>query len=119
MFYCKESITETLALIRSKTDGVIHIPMSIYKYGERWTDEFRIRDGHIKLEDGTWVTEVDVGDYLNKLETDILDLYTSYQTGLNEIRLLKQQRYEMEYGLRVAEKALKKSLAMTKELIQD
>jgi predicted DNA-binding protein (UPF0278 family) len=119
MFYGKESITETLALIRNKTSGVIHIPMQIYKHGERWTDEFRIRDGHIKLEDGTWVTEVDVGDYLNKLEKDILDLYTSYQTNLEEIRLLKQQRYEMEYGLRVAEKSLKKSLAMTKELIQD
>jgi hypothetical protein len=119
MFYGKESITETLELIRSKTDGVIHIPMSQYKLGERWTDEFRIRDGHIKLEDGSWVTEVDIEDYLYKLEKDILDLYTSYQTGLDEIRLLKQQRYEMEYGLRVAEKALKTSLAMTKELIQD
>ena len=119
MFYGKESITETLALIRSKTDGVIHIPMSEYKLSERWTDEFRIRDGHIKLEDGSWVTEVDVGDYLNKLEKDILDLHASYQTGLNEIRLLKQQRYEMEYGLRVAEKALKNSLAMAEELIQD
>jgi len=86
---------------------------------ERWTDEFRVRDGHVKQEDGTWVTEVDVGDYLNKLEADILDLHTSYQTGLNEIRLLKQQRYEMEYGLRVAERALKNSLALTKELIQD
>ena len=119
MFYGKESITETLALIRNKTSGIIRIPMPEYKMSERWTDEFRIRDGHVKQNDGTWVTEVDVGDYLNKLETDILDLYTSYQTGLNEIRLLKQQRYEMEYGLRVAEKALKKSLAMTKELIQD
>ena len=119
MFYGKESITETLALIRNKTSGVIRIPMSQYKLGERWTDEFRIRDGHVKLEDGSWVTEVIVEEFLGKLEKDILDLYTSYQTGLNEIRLLKQQRYEMEYGLRVAEKALKNSLAMTKELIQD
>ena len=119
MFYGKESITETLALIRSKTDGVIHIPMSEYKLSERWTDEFRIRDGHVKLEDGSWVTEVIVEEFLGKLEKDILDLYASYQTGLNDIRLLKQQRYEMEYGLRVAEKALKNSLAMTKELIQD
>ena len=119
MFYSKESITETVALIRNKTSGVIRIPMPDYKMNERWTDEFRIRDGHTKLEDGSWVTEVHVEDYLNKLEKDILDLYTSYQTGLDEIRLLKQQRYEMEYGLRVAEKALKNSLALTKELIQD
>jgi hypothetical protein len=119
MFYGKESITETLALIRNKTSGIIRIPMPDYKMNERWTDEFRIRDGHVKHEDGTWVTEVNVGDYLNNLEKDILDLHASYQTGLNEIRLLKQQRYEMEYGLRVAERALKNSLAMTKELIQD
>jgi hypothetical protein len=119
MFYSKESITETVALIRNKTSGVIRIPIPDYKMNERWTDEFRIRDGHTKLEDGSWVTEVIVEEYLGKLEKDILDLYTSYQTGLDEIRLLKQQRYEMEYGLRVAEKALKNSLALTKELIQD
>jgi hypothetical protein len=119
MFYGKESITETLALIQTKISGIIRIPMPDYKMNERWTDEFRVRDGHVKQEDGTWVTEVDVGDYLNKLEKDILDLHTSYQTGLNEIRLLKQQKYEMEYGLRVAERALKNSLALTKELIQD
>ena len=119
MFYSKESITETVALIRNKTSGVIRIPMPEYKMSERWTDQFRIRDGHTKLEDGTWVTEVIVEAYLGKLENDILGLYASYQTSLNEIRLLKQQRYEMEYGLRVAEKALRNSLALTKELIQD
>jgi predicted DNA-binding protein (UPF0278 family) len=32
---------------------------------------------------------------------------------------LKQQRYEMEYGLRVAEKALKNSLALTKEMLDE
>jgi hypothetical protein len=119
MFYSKESIAETLALIRNKTSGVIRIPMPDYKMNERWTDEFRIRDGHIKLQDGSWVTEVDVEVFLGKLEKDVLDLYDNYQESLNEIRLLKQQRYEMEYGLRVAERALKNSLALTKELIQD
>ena len=122
MFYGKESIDKQFdPLLNKLTQQELFLfePMPDYKLGERWTDEFRIRDGHVKQNDGTWVTEIDVGDYLNKLETDILDLYTSYQTGLTEIRLLKQQRYEMEYGLRVAEKALKKSLAMTKELIQD
>jgi len=32
---------------------------------------------------------------------------------------LKQQRREMEYGLRVAERALKNSLAITKEMINE
>jgi len=119
MFYGKESIAETLALIRNKSSGIIRIPMPDYKMNERWTDEFRVRDGHVKQEDGTWVTEVDDEVFLGKLEKDVLDLYDNYQESLNEIRLLKQQRYEMEYGLRVAERALKNSLAMTKELIQD
>lgn len=119
MFYSKESISETVALIRNKTSGVIHIPMPIYKYGERWTDEFRIRDGHTKLEDGSWVTEVIVEVYLEKLERDILDLYDNYQDSIKQNNLLIRKNREMEYGLRVAEKALKNSLALTKELIQD
>jgi hypothetical protein len=119
MFYGKEMITEKITLIRNKISGVVHIPMPEFKMNERWTDEFRIRDGHTKLEDGTWVTEVGVEDFLARLETDILDLYSKYQDSLTDIRLMKHQRYEMEYGLRVAERSLKNSLAMTKELIQD
>jgi len=119
MFYSKESITETVALIRNKTSGVIRIPMPDYKMNERWTDEFRIRDGHIKLEDGSWVTEVIVEAYLGKLEKDILGLYDNYQDSIKQNTLLIRKNREMEYGLRVAEKALKNSLALTKELIQD
>jgi predicted DNA-binding protein (UPF0278 family) len=93
--------------------------MPSYKEGERWTDEFRIRDGHTKLADGTWVTIIKVTTWVEKLKKDTEDLFTSYQTNLQEIRLLKQQRREMEYGLRVAEKALKNSLALTKEIINE
>jgi hypothetical protein len=119
MFYGRESIAEDLKPIRNKISGVIRIPMPSYKNSERWTDEFRIRDGHVKLEDGTWVTEVVVEEYLGELEKSILDLYDSYQKSLQEKRLLLQQRREMEYGLRVAEKSLKNSLALTKEMIDE
>lgn len=119
MFYDKESITERVALIRNKTSGVIRIPMPEYKLSERWTDEFRIRDGHIKLEDGTWVTEVIVEEYLGKMEQDILELYDNYQDSLKNNTLLRQKNREMEYALRVGEKALKNALAMTKELIYE
>jgi hypothetical protein len=119
MFYDRDSITKDLALIRNKISGVIRVPMPNYKNGERWTDEFRIRDGHIKLEDGTWVTEIIVEDYLGDIEKSILQLYDSYQKSLQENRVLLQQRREMEYGLRVAEKALKNSLAITKESIDE
>lgn len=119
MFYSKEMITERVALIRDKTSGVIRIPMPEYKMNERWTDEFRIRDGHIKLEDGTWVTEIAVEDFLGKLEEDILALYEHHQETLCKLNLVGRQKREMEYGLRVAEKALKNSLAITKELIDE
>jgi hypothetical protein len=57
--------------------------------------------------------------YLGKLEKDILDLYDNYQDSVKQNNLLIRKNREMEYGLRVAEKALKNSLALTKELIQD
>jgi hypothetical protein len=119
MIYSKESITETMALIRNKTSGVVRVPMPEYKMGERWTDEFRIRDGHVKLEDGTWVTEIIVEEYLGKLERDIIELYDNYQDSLRKNELLRQRNREMEYALRVGEKALRNALAMTKEMIHE
>ena len=110
MFYGRESISKDLAPIRNKISGVIRLPIPDYKMNERWTDEFRLRDGHIKLEDGTWVTEVIVEDYLAEIEKNILYLYDSYQQSLKENRKLIQQRREMEYGLRVARKSLTKAL---------
>jgi hypothetical protein len=110
MFYGRESISKDLAPIRNKVSGVIRLPIPEYKMSDRWTDEFRIRDGHIKLEDGTWVTEVIVEDYLAEIEKSILYLYDNYQQSLKENRKLIQQRREMEYGLRVARKSLTKAL---------
>jgi hypothetical protein len=122
MFYGKETIEQNFSLVLNKLEEqelFLFEPMPSYKLNDRWTDEFRIRDGHTKLADGTWVTINKVPTWVEKLKKDTEDLYTSYQTNLQEIRLLKQQRYEMEYGLRVAEKALKNSLALTKEMINE
>lgn len=119
MFYGKDNVDADFTLLLNKLEQqelFLFEPMPSYKNGERWTDEFRIRDGHTKLADGTWVTIIKVTTWVEKLKKDTVDLYTSYQTNLQEIRLLKQQRREMEYGLRVAEKALKNSLALTKEM---
>lgn len=122
MFYGKDMVGKDFDLLINKLDQqelFLFEPMPSYKEGERWTDEFRIRDGHTKLADGSWVTIIKVTTWVEKLKKDTEDLYTSYQTNLQEIRLLKQQRREMEYGLRVAEKALKNSLALTKEMINE
>ena len=122
MFYGKDMVGKDFDLLLNKLEQqelFLFEPMPNYKTGERWTDEFRIRDGHTKLADGSWVTIIKVTTWVEKLKKDTEDLFTSYQTNLQEIRLLKQQRREMEYGLRVAEKALKNSLALTKEIINE
>jgi hypothetical protein len=122
MFYGKDMVTKDFDLLINKLSEqelFLFEPMPSYKTGERWTDEFRIRDGHTKLADGSWVTIIKVTNWVEKLKKDTEDLYTSYQTNIQEIQLLKQQRREMEYGLRVAEKALKNSLALTKEMINE
>jgi hypothetical protein len=93
--------------------------MPSYKNGERWTDEFRIRDGHTKLADGTWVTVHNLAQYVHAIHKNTTDLYEQYQKTLRELSLVKRKNHEMEYGLRVAEKALKNSLQLTQDMIND
>ena len=115
MFYGKDMVGSHFDLLINKLSQqelFVFEPMPSYKTGEKWTDEFRIRDGHTKLADGSWVNIIKVTDWVEKLKNDTQDLYTSYQTNLKEIQLLKQQRYEMEFGLRQAQKSLNKALAM-------
>jgi hypothetical protein len=122
MFYGKDMVGKDFDLLINKLEQqelFLFEPMPSYKEGDRWTDEFRIRDGHTKLADGSWVTIIKVTTWIEKLKKDTEDLYTSYQTNLQEIRLLKQKNHEMEYGLRVAEKALKNSLQLTQDMIND
>jgi hypothetical protein len=124
MFYGKESIQKEFELVTEKLNSLdqplfMFESMPSYKNGERWTDEFRIRDGHTKLADGTWVTVHNLAEYVNAIHKNTTDLYEQYQKTLRELSLTKQKNREMEYGLRVAEKALKNSLALTKEMINE
>ena len=122
MFYGKESIDNQFNPLLNKLEQqelFLFEPIPSYKLTERWTDEFRIRDGHTKLADGTWVTIHKVTTWVHQLKKDTTELYEQNTKQSREISLLRQQRYEMEYGLRVAEKALKNSLALTKEMIDE
>ena len=119
MFYGKDMVEKNFDVLLQKLEQqelFLFEPMPSYKEGERWTDEFRIRDGHTKLADGTWVTIHKVTTWVQQLKKDTTELYEQNRKQSREISLLKQQRREMEYGLRVAEKALKNSLALTKEM---
>jgi hypothetical protein len=122
MFYGKENMEKNFDVLLQKLEQqelFLFEPMSSYKLNERWTDEFRIRDGHTKLADGTWVTIHKVNTWVEQLKKDTTELYDQCQKNYREIDLLRQQRREMEYGLRVAEKALKNSLALSKEMIDE
>ena len=122
MFYGKDMVEKNFDVLLQKLEQqelFLFEPMPSYKEGERWTDEFRIRDGHTKLADGSWVTIHKVTTWVDKLKKDTVELYEQNQQRYREIELLKRQRREMEYGLRVAEKALKNSLALTKEMIDE
>jgi hypothetical protein len=125
MFYGKDTIEKNFEVLLQKLEQqelFLFEPMPSWKEekeGSKWTDEFRIRDGHTKLADGSWVTIHKVTDWVEELKKDTTELYEQNTKQSREISLLKQQRYEMEYGLRVAEKALKNSLALTKEMIDE
>lgn len=122
MFYGKDSIEDNFDVLLQKfqqQELFLFEPMPKYKEGERWTDEFRIRDGHTKLADGSWVTIHKVTTWVEKLKQDTIETYDNYQDALRKNRLLVQKNREMEYGLRVAAKALKNSLELTKEMIDE
>jgi hypothetical protein len=115
MFYGKDSIEENFDVLLNKLEEqelFVFKPMPIFKHGERWTDEFRIRDGHTKLADGSWVTIIKVTELINKLKQDTIETYDNYQDALKNNSALKRQRHEMEFGLRSAQKSLNKALAM-------
>jgi len=122
MFYGKDMVAENFNVLLQKLEQqelFLFEPMPKYKEGERWTDEFRVRDGHTKLADGTWVTIHKVTTWVEKLKKDTTELYEQNQKTNRELNLAKRRIYEMEYGLRVAEKALKNSLALTKEMTNE
>jgi hypothetical protein len=122
MFYGKDMVEKNFDVLLQKLEQqelFLFEPMPSYKEGERWTDEFRIRDGHTKLADGSWVTIHKVTTWVQKMKQDTIEVYDNYQDALRKNRLLVQKNREMEYGLRVAEKALKNSLALTKEMIDE
>ena len=115
MFYGKDMVEKNFDILLQKLEQqelFLFEPMPSYKEGDRWTDEFRIRDGHTKLADGTWVTIHKVNTWVDKLKKDTLDLYEQCQKNYREIDVLKRQKNEMEFGLRHAQKSLNKALAM-------
>jgi len=115
MFYGKESIEDQFSLVLNKLgqqELFLFEPMPTYKEGDRWTDEFRIRDGHTKLADGSWVTIHKMTTYVEGLQESATDLYDTYLKTCRDLNVANRQKREMEFGLRSAQKSLGRALAM-------
>lgn len=115
MFYGRDSIENQFAPLLKKLEDhelFLFIPIPDYKMGERWTDEFRIRDGYTKLADGSWVTVHKMTTYIETLQKSTSELYDNYRETIDKLNLAKQQNTEMEFGLRTAQKSLNKALEM-------
>jgi len=115
MFYGKDSIENQFDPLLKKLEEqelFLFEPIPSYKLNEKWTDEFRIRDGHTKLDDGSWVTIHKVTTYVQSIQKSVTELYEQNQRIYKKLDVLKQQKYEMEYGLRVAQKSLNTALNM-------
>jgi hypothetical protein len=122
MFYGRDDVEKQFAPLLNKLEQqelFLFDPMPSYKNGERWTDEFRIRDGHTKLADGSWVTIHKVITWAETLQNNTGKLYDEYLKLRKDLDLARQKNREMEYGLRVAEKALKNSLKLTQDNINN
>jgi ABC-type Zn uptake system ZnuABC Zn-binding protein ZnuA len=118
MFYGKDSIENQFDPLLKKLEEqelFLFEPIPSYKLNEKWTDEFRIRDGHTKLDDGSWVTIHKVTTYVQSIQKSVTELYEQNQRIYKKLDVLKQQKYEMEYGLRVAQKSLNTALNMKGE----
>jgi hypothetical protein len=114
MFYGEEGIKDRIAHLRPAQviTGTVFIPAPDYINGKNWNDELREKNGYTKLESGSWATVINVQDYLDKLEKDILELHQNYKDALARGDKAIRQKREMEYGLRMAAKSLQKSLAI-------
>jgi hypothetical protein len=89
-----------------------------YIFGPNWTDELRIKNGYEQVE-GVWIQKESVADYWSTKMNDVRSLMKEKNRLSGELQLARQRMREMEYGLRVAQKALKNSLAITKEMIDE
>jgi hypothetical protein len=121
MFYDENSIKEKFDEIR-KVSGTLppfEESMPTYMSGQNWTDEHREKHGYEKQKDGTWIKRIPVDVWIDVMEKDTLDLHRRNSENYNKLMVSNRRNYEMEYGLRVAEKSLRNALAMTKEMIDE
>ena len=119
MIYSKDQLPEIFSKIDDLITGskfqVYKKPAPIYISGPNWTDELREKNGYTLI-DGDWYTVKPVQAVWDEFKKDLERLMDDMSDQRKKMENQQRRLYEMEYGLRVAEKALKNSLKLTLEL---
>ena len=118
MIYDKEDVDVMLEeiqrlIIAANIDHLI-FPAPSYIHGPNWTDELREKNGFEQVE-GVWCRKVNINDYWMTKMNDVRAMVDERKRLNAELALAKRKIYEMEYGLRVAQKSLNAALTMEKE----
>ena len=117
MLYNKEQLPDIFQkideLITASGLQTYKEPAPAYIMGDRWNDELREKNGYTLI-DGEWYKVNKVQAVWDVFKKDVEELMDNIAEQREKIDIQHRRIYEMEYGLRVAEKALKNSLAIMK-----
>ena len=93
-------------------------PAPKYIMGPNWTDELREKNGYTLI-DGEWFEVKAVEAEWDVFKKDLESLFDNISEQRAKIGLQQRKLWEMEYGLRVAAKALNNSLKLTQDSINN
>ena len=120
MIYDKKDVEEmsekVQRLITASGIDIVYEPAPTYIQGPNWTDELREKNGYKQVE-GIWVKEVNNSDYWMTKMNDVRAMIDDRKRLSAELSLARRKIYQMEYGLRVAQKSL--NTALTLEIEND
>jgi hypothetical protein len=113
MIYSKDQLPEIFQKIDDLITGskfqVYKKPAPDYVMGPNWTDELREKNGYTLI-DGKWYKVNPVQAVWDEFKKDFERLMDDMSDQRKKMDRQNRRLYEMEYGLRVAAKSLKKSL---------
>jgi len=115
--YSREMVQKTFVDISKHfvAEDVV-IPAPEYMNGKNWTDEHREKHGYTKQPDGTWGMLVNSKQIFDLAQKDVLKMFDDNRKMSQEIETLRKKIYELEYGCRVAAKAITKFQSIKEEI---
>jgi hypothetical protein len=93
-------------------------PAPSYIMGKNWTDELREKNGYTLI-DGEWFIVKPVQTVWDVFKKDLEGMMDDMSDQRKKMENQQRRLYEMEYGLRVAEKALITSQKLMQEAIDN